>query len=166
MFKLAAVALVSSSVALSQAVVFSVVSVGQYTNTSGGYTTAENVVAQTTPSALNTLAFTGTYVGSGANGTLAYTGSGGTVTLTFTAPGPFQVAGNTSSLNGTWTYTSGTGAYAGYVGGSGTFAAVYNSTGTYASTTVTGDLEPVPEPATMAVLGLGVVALGRRLRRR
>jgi hypothetical protein len=164
MVKLAAIALVSSLVALSNAVVFSVVSVGQFTLVGGGYTTAENVISQVTPSPLNTLAFTATYVGAGANGNMVYTGGAGTVTLAFTAPGPFVFQGNTSSLNGSWTYTSGTGAYASYTGGSGTFAAVYNTSGNYASTTLSGDLNPVPEPATLAVLGLGVLALRRRVR--
>ncbi|MFY9235159.1 MAG: PEP-CTERM sorting domain-containing protein [Fimbriimonadaceae bacterium] len=166
MKKLAIIAFAASLVSAAQAVVFSVVSVGTYTLENDGYTTSEEVIFQITPSALDTMFFDATYVGQGADGEITYTGAGGTITLDFTAPGPFQFGGATSSLNGTWTYSSGTGDYAGYTSGIGTFAAVYNSSGQYASTTLTGDLEPVPEPASLVALGLGIAAFGRKLRRK
>jgi hypothetical protein len=166
MFKLGFVGLLCAMAAASQAIVFSALSVGTYNNPGGTYTTSETVVSQITPSAVATMAFSGTYVGAGAAGTIIYTGAGGTITLAFATPGPFNLAGNTSSIDGTWTYQSGTGAYAGYTGGAGTFGAVYNTTGAYASTTLTGDLTPVPEPASMAVLGIGALAAISRRRRR
>ncbi len=71
---------------------------------------------------------------------------------------------------GTWDYVAGTGFYAGLAGG-GTFTENLDTTnfpvapgqslGTYV-----GKLEAVPEPASMAVLGLGFVGLIARRRRK
>src|SRR5215210_6012251 len=98
--------------AASQAVVFSVVSVGTWANAQGGYTSTESVVFQNTQSNLTSMFFNATYVGQGANGTITYTGANGNINLAFTAAGPFVLQGNTSSLNGAWTFVSGTGNYA------------------------------------------------------
>ncbi len=151
----------------AQADVFNLVGVGTYTLGSGGYTTTENIVAQMTPFTLDTLNFAGTYSGNGAVGTMVFTGTGGSVTLSFTS-GDFQYdsSGNASGLAGAWTFVSGTGSYSSYTTGSGTFGATYNAaSNNYSSTTLSGNIQAVPEPATLAVLGLGALALRRRKRK-
>lgn len=161
-----AVALMALAVvAGAHAAVFNVVSVGTFTLDGGtGYSTDESVVFQMTPSALDTLDFDAVYVGAGAAGTMVYTGAGGTVTLAFTS-GDFSFGGSGSSISGAWSYVSGTGDYAGYASGAGTWGAAYDAVGSYASTTLAGNLEPVPEPASLAVVGIGAAALLRRRRR-
>jgi hypothetical protein len=165
MFKVGVIALLSAVAVISQATIFNVVSVGTFTLTTNGYTTSENVVFQNTPSALSTMSFSALYNGPGIDGTITYSGGGGNITLAITSPGPFNGGGSGSSIAGSWTYTSGTGAYSGYSAGAGTWGATYDSVGNYASTTLSGNLTPVPEPATMAVLGIGALALIRRRRR-
>lgn len=168
MRKLAIISALGALAVSGYADIFNVVSVGTFTLGSGGYTTSEEVVYQNTPSAVDILDFSGTYVGSGADGTMVYTGAGGTVTLAFDG-GDFSFGGDGSAISGSWTFVSGTGDYAIYASGSGTFGATYNPDGdsesNYSSTTVSGDLEPVPEPATLAALGLGALALMRRRRK-
>lgn len=69
------------------------------------------------------------------------------------------------SGSGTWVYTGGTGAYAG-LAGLGTFAFTINTTTNASYSTFSGSLDAVPEPGSMALLGLGVAAVaGRRLRK-
>jgi len=69
------------------------------------------------------------------------------------------------SGSGTWVYTGGTGAYAG-LAGLGTFAFTINTTTNASYSTFSGLLDAVPEPGSMALLGLGVAAVaGRRLRK-
>lgn len=164
MRKLAIIGALGALAVSGYADIFNVVSVGTFTLGTGGYTTSEEVVYQNTPSAVDILDFSGTYVGAGADGTMVYTGAGGTVTLAFDG-GDFSVDGDgdNSGIAGSWTFVSGTGDYAVYVSGSGTFGATYNADfDNYASTTLSGHLEPVPEPATLAALGLGALVLIRR----
>jgi hypothetical protein len=168
MFKVGLIAFLSALAVVSQATIFDVISVGTWANISNGYTTAESVVFQNTPSALSTMAYSAQYVNggvNGVNGTITYTGGSGTITLAITSTGPFNMGGNSTSIAGSWTYTSGTGAYAGYSSGAGTWGATYSGEGNYASTTLSGNLTPVPEPATLAVLGIGGLAMIRRRRR-
>lgn len=167
MFKVVIVALCAAAVAAAHAVVFNVVSVGTWLITDSGYTTSEGVVFQNTPSAVTHMDWTATYVGSGAQGTILYSGAGGTVTLSFTS-GPFSGSGDGSAtaLSGVWNYVSGTGDYANYVGGTGTFGSTYNINDNYSSTTLSGHLDPVPEPASLAALGVGALVLIRRRRNR
>lgn len=94
--------------------------------------------------------------------TATYTGASGALTLSFayanTVVGDFGV----STDSGTWSYVSGTGSYTG-LSGMGSYAISYNADANNFSTTqVVGNLQTVPEPASMAALGLGAAALLRR----
>jgi len=149
----------------SQAITFIASSSGTYVNGPGTYTTTENVVVSTTAPypAVTTLTFVAAG-GAVVNGLATY-GTAGADTLVLAFSGTAGgISPITSSGNGIWNYQSGTGAYAGLVG-SGTWSATYVFPGTLAFTTFAGDLAPVPEPASMAVLGLGAAALLRRRRK-
>ncbi len=154
---------------------FVAVSLGTYNNSFGSYyTTAENVLSSVTApyAALNTLDFTAIYGGSGVTtGSLAvYKNAANTDTLTLAfVGGPFTVSGfnTTSSISGSWNFVSGTGSYASVASGSGTWSASYNAlAGSLAQTTFVGDLNPVPEPASMAILAVGALGMARRRRNR
>jgi hypothetical protein len=96
-----------------------------------------------------------------------YTGAGGSLSFDGTFIDGAN-AGGSQSVYGTWTYTGGTGTYANLTG-SGTLAVVVdtsNPSGIEDSyTTFRGNLEAVPEPASMAVLGVGALGLLRRRRK-
>ena len=95
-----------------------------------------------------------------------YTSPSGTLVLDLlyesTAIGGF----GTSTDSGTWVYNAAsTGAYAGY-SGMGSYAISYNADDNqFASTTVVGSLDAVPEPTSLAALGLGALAFTRRRRK-
>jgi hypothetical protein len=87
----------------------------------------------------------------------------------------FVYTSSTGFMNGadgslSWTYTNGTGAFANLVGGGDVAIDEQLISGTVYATTsgVTGFLSPAsaPEPASYALLGLGVFALVRRRRTR
>lgn len=149
----------------AQAFTFSLISVGTFVP-GANFTTAENVVFQISPGVLNTLAVTGNVVNPGPVQTLAstatYTGGADSLTISYVTSPVVFTPGN-ASYSGMWTYLGGTGAYAGLAGG-GTMTVQFNSNlGNLSTHSVTGDLDSaVPEPASMAVLGLGAVALLRR----
>ena len=72
--------------------------------------------------------------------------------------------GNTESGTGTWTYSSGAGAYGGLTGG-GVFSILVDSgTNNSAYLAFGGDLEPAPEPAPIIPVALGVLGLALRKR--
>lgn len=165
----------ASVAAFSAANPFVSVSTGTF-NTSSvtQYTTAENVISGSFAPlpAPTTMDFLGIYLATPANGIT--TGStatfkNGADQLVFSVVGgPFTFSGITSSISGSWSFLSGTGAYAGIASGSGTWSASYislpNGLPNFSTTSFVGDLLPVPEPASMAalVMGLGMVAARRR----
>ena len=63
-----------------------------------------------------------------------------------------------------WTYVSGTGSYANLTG-HGTYTQNGNYTDHTSTTSIKGNLNPVPEPASIAALGLGAAAMLRRRKR-
>ncbi len=165
----------ASVAAFSAANPFVSVSTGTYTLTSATqYTTAESVISGNFAPlpAPSTMDFLGIYLATPSNGIT--TGStatfkNGADQLVFSVlGGPFTLTGITSSISGSWSFLSGTGAYAAVSAGSGTWSASYISlpgTNTnFSTTSFVGDLTVVPEPASMAalVMGLGMVAARRR----
>ena len=71
----------------------------------------------------------------------------------------------TTLVDGTWSYTGGTGAFAG-LSGSGVISSIFKTSGTSTLTTFSGDLEPLPEPASLAAIGIGAMGLLRLKKRR
>lgn len=150
----------------AQAFMIDIISVGGFTNGVGVYATTENVIFQNTPGTLSTLAVAGNINSPGPsqflNATATYVGSGGSLVVNYSTS-PMQTSGNSASYDGIWTYVSGTGAYAG-LSGTGAVNFLVSASG-FANHSLSGELQAVPEPATMAVLGLGAAALLRRRKR-
>lgn len=72
--------------------------------------------------------------------------------------------GSIEAATGSWTYSGGTGAYAGLMG-SGLFSILVDSgTNNSAYITFSGELSPVPEPATILPIAAGVIGLALRKR--
>lgn len=163
--RLALVAALSLTVAAANAYQFTILSAGtqDYSDLTG--VANENVIGSFgTPSSFNTLTL------DFATLTGEYAGPDGNLDFTFTwspsSPGyPFN---DGEYYNGVWTYSNtSTGDYANMTGG-GTFAfGINNQSGnTFDSTTTTvGNLAATPEPASMAALAIGAVALIRRRKR-
>ena len=110
--------------------------------------------------------FTYSTAGATSSGTILLWNNTGSITGNFT--GNYSVNAPGKSFGGVVNFTSGTAGYLGYTGG-GTFTT--NVTNLYGNTdlsvfSVNADVASVPEPTTMAVLGLGAVAMFRRRRAR
>lgn len=72
-------------------------------------------------------------------------------------------ASQSVSGSATWTLTNATGAFAPYTLGSGTLSATYSPKIRKTSlTNFSGQIQSVPEPASMAAVGIGVAGLLRR----
>lgn len=157
-------------VGAAQAFVIDIVSVGNFV-AGVNYTANENVIYENAPGNLATLAVNGLVNNPGATqfltGTAVWTGGPDTLTVAFTSAPVQSGSGSTSSYAGTWVYTGGSGQYSGLVGG-GSWAVVFNSaSNNYSNHSFSGDLNPVPEPATMTLFAIaGGAAVLRRLRRK
>lgn len=176
MKKLAILAILGALVPVSQAASIAFSTVGLYAQSSAGFSASNNsVVYQLHPGYNDVNVFNTTVSGvdlttatiSTGTGTASYSnGSLSEVLNVNLAVTSIVKDGAARSLAGTWTYTSGVGTYNAQKG-SGTWAATLNPTlGQLDLTTFTGSLQAVPEPASMAVIGIGAMALAARRRRK
>lgn len=157
-----------SAVAVSaHAFTIDVVSIGVAPNTLPNINFTENVVFQTASIAVPVFTTNNWYAvnivppvsgaglfDDGAGNSLAYN-----LTIDSASTNQGMVSGS-----GTWDYTGGTGAYAGLAGG-GTFGFSIQTTTDASYSTWVGQLNAVPEPTSMGLLGLGALALVRRRRK-
>jgi hypothetical protein len=153
----------------AHAVTISLVSAGTYAITGADtYTQDEKVlVSDTAPlPALTSMHLDGVY--STGMQTATYTGGGSTLVLDLVFINTVS-NGGAKTDQGTWSYVTGTGGYApgtAITGGTGTYSITYNpADGQFASTTIAGNLDAVPEPASVAALGVGALGLLRRRRK-
>jgi len=166
--RFAAVAAVLAVAISAQAFTIDVSSVGKWAIVGANLNTSETVIFQSTSVVAPVFVTNDTSVVNAAPPTpgvgLLDDGAGNSITYSITfdsASGNF----NGVSASGTWNYVAGTGFYAGLVGG-GTITENYDGSSGLSLGTVVGDLRAVPEPASMAAMGLGIVGLIARRRRK
>jgi len=168
--KLASTGLLIAAAVAANALQIDLASHGNYViNGDGTFTSNETVIFQQTDlivPMLTSMSYTAdgtTLVGAGSftNGTDSLDFS-----FTFTPDVPTDPFSSTQTAHAIWTYTGGTGAFAN-MQGSGVMASNYDAPLNQSSLSVfSGRLEAVPEPASMAVLGLGLVGVLRSRRRK
>lgn len=164
--KFAALAATLGSAVAAHALVISVASVGGYNVVGTTATFTESVVYQSTnPASGQFTTLTAVYDLVNKTGTATYMNADDSQELVydFTISGvainnPFE------SAAGTWSYVSGKGDYANFATGLGTNTININTTDTSSLWTTKGELVPVPEPASIAVIGVGLLGLLRRRR--
>ncbi|MBS1717988.1 MAG: PEP-CTERM sorting domain-containing protein [Armatimonadetes bacterium] len=167
MRKIALIGFALAAVTSAQASIVITLSQGNYSfDGSGNYLTDE-VLTLSTVSGLNagdTLHYVCQNI-VGGSGTATF--SNGTDQLIFDVTVNHAVVnGVTSSDDGNWTYdAASTGVFAGMTG-SGTFNQSFHANANqFAASQFVGDLEVVPEPASMIALGAGAAAVIRRRRK-
>jgi hypothetical protein len=164
--RLAAMSFVLASAVAAHAFSLDLMSHGNYSFPGGTlFAVNETVIYQnsdaTIPSltAMTYTADSNTLVGSGiyTNGADSFS-----FAFTFTDDIPTDGFSSTQNAHAIWTYTSGTGGFAG-LAGSGVLTSNFNAPlGATSLTTLSGRLEAVPEPASVAALSFGALALVRR----
>jgi hypothetical protein len=164
------------AVAFSQADTFSVVEAGTWApsglNVASSFTTSMTIASSISPSGVTggtislTEAAPPTPGGVAANGTLTMFGPTAADTLVFNFSGTVY-SGATLSLAASSALTTSSGVYSGYHFGTGNLAFQFLTIpgASYAVGTVSADVEPTPEPLSLAALGLGLVGFIARKRR-
>ena len=94
--------------------------------------------------------------------TAVYSSGSGTLTIDLAYVQTVVGGIGVSTDSGLWTILSGTGSYTNLVGG-GSYSINYNANDdNFSQTTLVGDVQAVPEPASIAALSVGALALLRR----